>query len=157
MDSIRPKTGAPAGTVLVVDDTEDNLVIATLVLEEAGIRCLSASRGWQCIEIAKRQPIDLILLDLIMPRMDGWMTLAELRRDPVTAHLPVIMFTCDDRLITRERAMREGVVDFLPRPVAPEKLLACVRTHLQAVENSRALDAVDRGLESTLFRLQKNS
>jgi CheY-like chemotaxis protein len=116
----------------VVDDTEDNLFITVRSLEEGGIRCLTASRGWECLEIAKREPVDLILLDIIMPRMDGWTTLAGLRQDPATAQVPVIMFTCDDRFATRERAMREGVVDFLPRPVVREKLLACVRTHLQA-------------------------
>ena len=136
-----------------MDDTEDNLFLTARSLEESGIRCLTASRGWQCLEIAKREPVDLILLDIIMPRMDGWTTLAGLRQDPATAQVAVIMFTCDDRFVTRERAMREGVVDFLPRPVARDKLLACVRTHLQAVANARALDAVGRTLEATVAQL----
>ena len=139
-----------SGTVLVVDDTEDNLQLAVRTLERAGLRCLAASRGWQCLEIAKRETVDLILLDLLMPRMDGWMTLAALRSDGATSHIPVIMFTCDDRFVIRERAMREGAVDFLPRPVVRDKLLACVRTHLSAVAHARLLEAVGRDLESTL-------
>ena len=139
-----------AGTVLVVDDTEDNLRLAVLTLQRAGIRCLEASRGWQCLEIAKREAVDVILLDLLMPRMDGWTTLAALRSDDATRHIPVIMFTCDDRFAVRERAMREGAVDFLPRPVVREKLLTCVRTHLNGVAHARALEAVSRELDSTL-------
>ena len=141
-----------AGTVLVVDDTEDNLLITVRLLSDAGIRCLTAMRGWQCLEVARNQPVDLILLDIIMPRMDGWTTLAALRQDPATRHVPVVMFTCDDRFANRQRAMKEGAVDFLPRPVVREKLLACVRTHLNAVAHSRALDAVGRDLDSVLAR-----
>lgn len=138
------------GTILLVDDTEDNLVIVARSLEGAGMRCLTASRGWLCLEIAKREAVDLILLDLIMPRIDGWTTLARLRQDPATQHIPVIMFTCDDRLVTRQRAMREGVVDFLPRPIMRHTLLRCVRTHLNAVAHARAIEAMGRHLESTL-------
>jgi len=149
-----PMPGMPIQnrTVLVVDDTEDNLVITVRSLQEIGVRCVAASRGWQALEIAQREPIDLILLDLIMPRMDGWTTLAGLRGNPKTQHIPVVMFTCDDRFAIRERAMREGVVDFLPRPVARTALLQCVRTHLNAVAHAQALDAMGRDLESTLRR-----
>jgi CheY-like chemotaxis protein len=142
------------GTVLVVDDTEDNLVITARFLEEAGICCLRATRGWQCLEVAKRDSVDLILLDIIMPRMDGWTTLAALRKDPATQQIPVIMFTCDDRFATRQRAMVEGAVDFLPRPVVRERLLECVQTHLNAVAHARAIEAVGRELETTLARVQ---
>jgi CheY-like chemotaxis protein len=144
-----------SGTVLVVDDTEDNLLITVRLLSDAGIRCLTAMRGWQCLEVARNQAVDLILLDIIMPRMDGWTTLAALRQDPTTRHIPVVMFTCDDRFVNRQRAMKEGAVDFLPRPVVREKLLTCVRTHLNAVAHERALDAVGRDLDSTLARDQR--
>lgn len=137
-------------TVLVVDDTEDNLLITACLLQAAGIRCLTASRGWLCLEIAKREPVDLILLDLIMPQMDGWTILAALRDDPATEHIPVIMFTCDDRFATRQRAMREGVVDFLPRPVVRARLLGCVRSHLNAIARARAMDAMGQALDSAL-------
>ncbi len=140
------------GTVLVVDDTEDNLFLTVRSLEAAGIHCLAASRGWQCLEIAKTQHVDLILLDLLMPRMDGWATLAALRHDQATRDIPVIMFTCDDRFAVRERAMKEGAVDFLSRPVLRARLLECVQMHLQAVARARALEAIDRDLETTLLR-----
>jgi CheY-like chemotaxis protein len=104
------------------------------------------------LEIAKNSHVDVILLDLIMPQLDGWGTLAALRRDQATRDIPVIMFSCDDRLAVRERAMKEGAVDFLPRPVKPYILLACVQTHLRAVARARALEVMDRELDSTLSR-----
>ncbi len=149
---IAPTTDDVSGTVLVVDDTEDNLMLAVRSLQRAGIRCLKAARGWQCLEVAKNHHVDLILLDLIMPRMDGWATLAALRHDPATRNIAVVMFTCDDRLATRERAMREGAVDFLPRPVVRERLLTCVQMHLKAAARARAIEAIDRGLDAALSR-----
>lgn len=148
---------AANGTVLVVDDTEDNLIFVTHSLRKAGISCLTAARGWECLEMAKGRRVDLILLDLLMPQMDGWTTLAELRREPTTRDIPVIMFSCDDRLVVRERAMKEGAVDFLPRPVMGDTLLTCVRTHLRAVARARVLEAIDRDLESTLSRAPDGS
>jgi CheY-like chemotaxis protein len=149
---IVPTTDDVSGTVLVVDDTEDNLMLTVRSLQRAGIRCLKAARGWQCLEVVKNHHVDLILLDLIMPRMDGWATLAALRHDPATRNIAVIMFTCDDRLATRERAMREGAVDFLPRPVVRERLLTCVQMHLKAAARVRAIEAIDRGLDAALSR-----
>ena len=142
------------GTVLIIDDTEDNLRLAERVLRGAGIHCITASGGSSGLEAVSREPVDVVLLDLIMPRMDGWMTLAALRRDPKTSGIPVVMFTCDDRLSVRERAMKEGVVDFLPRPVARERLLECVRTHLEAAAHARAVDRMDRDLDAVLSRAE---
>ena len=104
------------------------------------------------MQVVKNSHVDLILLDLIMPRMDGWATLAALRQDPATRDIAVVMFTCDDRLAIRERAMKEGAVDFLPRPVVRERLLACVQTHLKAVARARTIEAIDRGLDAALSR-----
>lgn len=154
---IAPTTDDVSGTVLVVDDTEDNLMLTVRSLQRAGIRCLKASRGWQCLEVVKNNHVDLILLDLIMPRMDGWATLAALRGDPATRDIAVVMFSCDDRLAIRERAMKEGAVDFLPRPVVRERLLACVRTHLRAVARARTIEAIDRGLDAALSREAQRS
>ena len=152
-----PITDDFSGTVLVVDDTEDNLMLTVRSLQLAGIRCLKATRGWQCLEVVKNNHVDLILLDLIMPRMDGWATLAALRNDPATSNIAVVMFSCDDRLATRERAMKEGAVDFLPRPVVRERLLTCVQMHLEAVARARAIDAIDRGLDVALSRDARGS
>lgn len=147
-----PTEGQSKGTVLVVDDTQDNIIFTVRSLRKAGVDCLTASRGWECMEIAKSKPVDLILLDLLMPQMDGWATLAALRGEPVTRHIPVVVFSCDDRLAVRERAMKEGAVDFLPRPVMASALVTCVQMHLRAVAHGRALEAIERELAFGLRR-----
>lgn len=144
-----PIASGRKGTVLIVDDTPDNLTFTTHSLRKLGIECLTALRGWECMEIAKNKSVDLILLDLRMPQMDGWATLAALRDEPATREIPVVVFSCDDRLAIRERAMKEGAVDFLPRPVMRDALVNCVQTHLRAVARARALEAIDRGLTSS--------
>jgi CheY-like chemotaxis protein len=144
-----PTPSGSKGTVLVVDDTPDNITFATHLLRKLGIECLTALRGWECMEVAKNKPVDLILLDLLMPQMDGWATLAALRDEPATRHIPVVVFSCDDRLAIRERAMKEGAVEFLPRPVMRDALVNCVQTHLRAVARARALEAIDRGLAAS--------
>lgn len=141
-----PTASGEKGTVLVVDDTPDNIIFTTHALRKLGIECLTALRGWECMEIAKNKPVDLILLDLLMPQMDGWATLAALRDEPTTRGIAVVVFSCDDRLAVRERAMKEGAVDFLPRPVMRNALVDCVQTHLRAVARCRALEDIDRGL-----------
>lgn len=135
-----------SGTVLVVDDVPANLDITTLSLEREGIRCRTATGGLECLEVVQREPIDLILLDLGMPGMDGWMTLEALRALPAARSIPVVLFTCHDNLSNRERAMVEGLVDFLPRPVSRARLVQTVRTHLAARARANALEALDRRL-----------
>jgi two-component system, cell cycle response regulator len=136
-----------SGTVLVVDDVPANLDVTVMSLERAGIRCRRATGGLECLAIVEREPIDLILLDLGMPGMDGWMTLEALRARPSGRTIPVVLFTCHDQLSNRERAMIEGLVDFLPRPVSRARLVETVRTHLSASARARALEALDARLE----------
>jgi FixJ family two-component response regulator len=76
--------------------------------------------------------------------------LTALRDEPATRGIPVIVFSCDDRLAVRERAMKQGAADFLPRPVMRDALVTCVQTHLRAVAQARALETIDQGLASTL-------
>ncbi|MBI4517510.1 MAG: response regulator [Deltaproteobacteria bacterium] len=135
------------GTVLVVDDVPANLDITVRSLEREGIRCRTATGGLECLDVVGQEPIDLILLDLGMPVMDGWATLAALRERPAGRNIPVVLFTCHDNLSNRERAMCEGLVDFLPRPVSRARLVQTVRTHLGARARVKALDALDRRLQ----------
>ncbi len=136
------------GTVLVVDDEPDNLLLTTRSLRSAGIHCLTASSGRECIAVAQRQPIDLILLDLLMPGMDGWDTLAALRAGATTKDIRVVMLTCVEGWSVRTRAMREGVSEFLARPVMRDALVACVRAQLRATAQAKANLQIERTFDS---------
>ncbi|HSQ02539.1 MAG TPA: response regulator [Burkholderiales bacterium] len=134
------------GTVLIVDDERDKLIITKHPLEKAGIHCLTASSGRECVAVAQRQQVDLILLDLLMPGMDGWDTFAALQANATTKDIPVIMLTCVEGWGVRTRAMREGVSQFLTRPVPRERLLACVRSQLQGIRTKQRLESLLRSI-----------
>jgi CheY-like chemotaxis protein len=135
------------GTVLVVDDIPSNLEITVRWLGRGGIPCRGVTGGEECLSAVAEEPIDLILLDLNMPGMDGWATLSALREMPEAREIPVILFTCHDEIANRERAMAEGLVDFLPRPVSRPRLLRTVQMHLEARARARAMEALERRLE----------
>ena len=84
---------ARVAKILVVDDNADNVALARAVVEAAGYTALSANDGVEALERVKESPPDLILLDVMMPRLDGLGVLQKLRENPATAQIPVIMLT----------------------------------------------------------------
>jgi len=117
-------------TVLVVDDTPDNLVFMTNLLQGA-YRVQVAFNGEKALEIARlaKQP-DLILLDIVMAGMDGYQVCQQLKRDPVTMHIPVIFLTSRSEVEDERRGLEMGAVDYITKPVSPPIVMARVKTHL---------------------------
>ena len=104
-------------TVLVVDDNEQNLELILAYLEDVDCTTLSATGGMEAIEIAKDKLPDLILLDVMMPRMSGFEVCRRLKADPNTTNIPIIMVTALNELGDIERAIDSGTDDFLSKPV----------------------------------------
>ena len=122
----RPDTS----TLLVVDDTPVNLIILGELLQPH-YRVRAATSGKQALEIASSQPRpDLILLDVMMPEMDGYATLKALQDNPQTADIPVIFVTAMDSTEDEEHGLELGAVDYITKPVRPAIVLARVRAHL---------------------------
>lgn len=124
-------------TVLVVDDTPDNLLLlSSLLRDHYSVKvCNSGQRAMQIA--ASKNPPDLILLDVMMPDMDGYETCRRLKENPLTQHLPVIFLTTksqEDDILT---GLQLGAVDYITKPIVPQILLARVQTHLL---NKRAAD-----------------
>jgi len=118
-------------TVLVVDDTRENLtVIGQLLRPYYHVRV--ANSGQRALQVAQSQPVpDIILLDVMMPEMDGYEVLAALRAAPETREIPVIFVTALDAIADEERGLQAGAVDYVTKPIKPAVLLARVRTHLE--------------------------
>ncbi|MDD2925236.1 HD domain-containing phosphohydrolase [Rhodoferax sp.] len=124
-------------TVLVVDDQPENLAILGELLE-ADYHVKVANSGQRALRAAVTEPRpDLILLDVMMPEMDGYQTLARLREDPLTRHIPVVFVTAKDQAADEERGLELGAADYITKPIKPIVVLARVHTQL---ENKRAKD-----------------
>lgn len=131
---------APARTphILVVDDDPDTVAILARHLEREGFVALQAVSGAECLRMARESPIDVILLDLMMPEMDGFEVCRRLKQNPATAEIPVILITARDDLDARAEGMRLGVSDFLAKPVFRRQLANRIRTQLEMAAASRA-------------------
>ncbi len=117
--------------VLVVDDNQQNLELLLAYLEDVDCRTVSASDGIQALELIKDCAPDLILLDVMMPRMSGFEVCRRVKGDPKTADIPVIMVTALNELGDIERAISSGTDDFLSKPINKWELLTRVRTMLR--------------------------
>ena len=119
-------------TVLIVDDTPENLSVLGEILQPT-YRVRAANSGRRALQIAHgKPPPDLILLDVMMPEMDGYEVLAKLRADPATRNIPVIFVTAMDATEDEEHGLNFGAVDYITKPVRPLIVLARVRTQLEA-------------------------
>jgi putative two-component system response regulator len=118
-------------TVLVVDDTKENLtVIGQLLRPFFHVRV--ANSGQRALEIVEKTPLpDLILLDVMMPEMDGYEVLRALQKRPQTQNTPVIFVTAMDADEDEERGLTLGAVDYVTKPIKPALLLARVRAHIE--------------------------
>ena len=116
-------------TVLVIDDTPQNLTVASRTLRDH-YRCLVALDGAKALEIARADPPDLILLDVMMPGMTGLQVCERLKQDPLTRGIPVIFLTALAEIENEAACFEAGGVDFISKPMHPATLLARVRTHV---------------------------
>ncbi len=123
--------GAPAPLILVVDDYEDNRVMYAEYLRYAGFRVEEAGDGITAVAKAKELAPDLMILDLSLPRLDGWSVARSLRSDPRTPRMPIVALTGFALSTHGAQAMAAGCDAFMVKPCLPADLLACVQSLLQ--------------------------
>jgi Response regulator containing CheY-like receiver, AAA-type ATPase, and DNA-binding domains len=109
--------------VLVIDDEPDVLLLCRLNLEHAGHEVLQALSGELGLALAREQHPDVVILDLMMPMMDGYAVLAALKEDERTRDVPVVVLTAKVRLEDRIRSWQDGASEFVTKPFQPELLL----------------------------------
>jgi len=116
--------------LLLVDDTPVNLLLLTRMLEK-DYTINSARNGQEALDSAFSNPPDLILLDVMMPDMDGFEVCRRLKDIPATTHIPVIFITAKHEIEDEERGFALGAADFIHKPISPPIVAARVRTHLK--------------------------
>lgn len=113
----------PIRKILVVDDSPTELEVLNDVLTKNGYQVITAGSGEQAIERAKSEHPDLILMDVIMPGINGYQATRTITRDEVTRDIPVIMCTSKDQQTDRIWGMRQGALDYLTKPLDHDALL----------------------------------
>ena len=117
--------------ILVVDDTIANLRLLVNLLVERGYKVRPASNGSMAIAAARTEPPDLILLDIVMPNMDGYEVCEHLKADELTCEIPVIFISAINEVLDKVKALSIGGVDYITKPFQVEEVLARVETHLE--------------------------
>ena len=118
-------------TILVVDDESNIVELAVLYLEQEGFRVLSAADGASALEIIARQPPALLVLDLMLPEVDGWEVCRRLRSGKVAPDLPIIMLTARDDDVDKIVGLELGADDYVTKPFNPRELVARVKAILR--------------------------
>jgi two-component system, OmpR family, alkaline phosphatase synthesis response regulator PhoP len=117
--------------ILVVDDNQQNLELLQAYLEDIVCKTIPAKDGIEALQILGKQAIDLILLDVMMPKMSGFEVCKRVKNDPKTTDIPVIMVTALNEFGDIERGIDSGTDDFLSKPVNKLELLTRVKTMLK--------------------------
>ncbi|MFH1881693.1 MAG: response regulator [Planctomycetota bacterium] len=126
--------------VLVVDDNQQNLELLQAYLEDVDCQAVPARDGLEALEIIAKEPPDLILLDVMMPKMSGFEVCKRIKNDPKTSDIPVIMVTALNEFGDIERAIDSGTDDFLSKPVNKLELLTRIKTMLKLKHLSDKLE-----------------
>lgn len=120
--------------VMIVDDSPTEVHVMKTALERHGFETVSASDGSECINLARQVRPDLILMDVVMPVVNGYQATRTLHRDPTTKSIPVVMVTTKDQETDRIWGMRQGAVDYIVKPVTEADLVAKAQEVLDKAE-----------------------
>ncbi len=141
MNKIKDNTGQDkTPIVLVVDDNQQNLELLQVYLEDVDCQSIPACDGPEALDIIAKEPPDLILLDVMMPKMSGFEVCRRIKNDPKTSDIPVIMVTALNEFGDIERAIDSGTDDFLSKPVNKLELLKRIKTMLKLKHLSDKLE-----------------
>lgn len=135
-----PDAEPTRGRVLVVDDDAHSVDILTRLLTRENFEVIPAYSGPECLRLVQTEQVDVILLDVMMPEMDGLQVCVELSRTEGCQKIPVILLTARDDMETRAAGMKLGVSEFLTKPVNREELFGRIRAQLHTRQLERDLE-----------------
>jgi len=130
-------SGGNSDLVLIVDDVPDNLAVLHDALDESGYTVLVATSGEQALQRAAQARPDIVLLDAMMPGIDGFEVARRLKADAATAHIPIVFMTGLTETEHLVAALEAGGVDYVTKPIKPKEVLARMNVHLQGARRAR--------------------
>jgi twitching motility two-component system response regulator PilH len=113
--------------VLIVDDSPSQLLGLQRVVEKLGHKVLTAEDGAAGVEAARRELPDLILMDVVMPNLNGFQATRQISKDPATTHIPVILVTTKDQETDKVWGMRQGAKAYVTKPINETQLMAAIK------------------------------
>lgn len=118
--------------VLIVDDSPSQLLVLKRIVENLGHEVISAEDGQQGVEMAKKHIPDLILMDVVMPNLNGFQATRTIAREKSTSHIPVILVTTKDQETDRVWGLRQGAKGYITKPINEAKLIKAINDYLPA-------------------------
>lgn len=153
--TVRDLSEPRPATILIVDDDPDMVELLRLALTEAGHFARTATTGTEALVEAQRLPPDLMVLDLLLPGLNGYDVCERLRRNPPTASVPIIMITALPGKFPRLMGLETGVNAYLNKPFHPEELVSCVGDLLRGFSTASNLANAPPSLAACQVRRQK--
>ncbi len=141
--------------ILIVDDNDINRMLLSRMLAKKGFRLLEASDGTEAIEIATEELPDLILLDIMMPEMDGYEVCERLRENPETADIPVIFLSAKSETDDKIKGLEAGAVDYITKPFSMGEVFARVKAQLKIRSLTQSLKKSNESLKRALAELER--
>ena len=141
--------------ILIVDDTAENLSILRQILAEQGYRVRPVLSGEIALKAVQANPPDLILLDILMPEMDGYEVCRRLKADENLRHIPIIFISALGELEDKMKAFSEGGVDYITKPFQAEEVLARVNTHISLRSIQTSLEKKNIDLQNALDEVKQ--
>ncbi|NJM76017.1 MAG: EAL domain-containing protein [Acaryochloridaceae cyanobacterium RU_4_10] len=135
------------GNILIVDDKADNLRILSSLLSDKGYKVRAVLNGASALRAAQSTPPDVILLDVLMPEMDGYQVCQRLKQDEVTGDIPVIFLSALDESMDKVKAFEAGGLDYITKPFQGEEVLVRVETQLRLRLAQREIQTLNQSLE----------
>ncbi|MGD8725940.1 MAG: response regulator [Desulfobacterales bacterium] len=149
------RENSAAETILLVDDNPTNLQLLFDTLDGRGYKLLIAKDGKAALSIAGKARPNLILLDIMMPQIDGYEVCRRLKADPTTAEIPVIFLSALTDTKDKVQGLDLGAVDYVTKPFQPDEVIARVNTHLTVYRLKKALDQKNEELQEANDRLEE--
>lgn len=139
-----------SGKILIVDDSLENLRLLSSLLAREGYKVISATDGSMALSTIKEEPPDLILLDVMIPEMDGYEVCQYLKSQKQTRHIPIIFLSGLDSELDKVEAFRVGAVDYVTKPFYTEEVIFRVKAQLSIINDQKRLQQL---LQEQIIRL----